>query len=505
MRGFVVVAIGAILIWIGLSTGDTKVNAADVAEVRADQVNGPDLSPGPDPVVSGEPALADQAPLEPASGAPSRQASTAAAELSSEAAAGTLPAEQVGAAAPAPLSEPVAAPRPALPTETVARPEPPSADSFAGTRREGAPAAMPDGLDFDAGDSGSSELAQILLEAWITEQPAALSVYMTEGEGTKMPPARQQLVGGFWEALIGKVDAAQQRFDAIRGLEGVTSTQVALLAAAIDPPGNRAVPRVASSGRIEPLALSMQMILLGDEALSLTEVRDYGRSAVAWSDLIQMELRAPWAPHREAILSWGESLKQAQGNHRLAKGGNWPSYDVTVGAGEYLTDIRKRALRQRSDLLICTGLIEASNGLVGRYHHPGDVLRIPTDRANVIVDLDARAVLYRHGDEVVQVWDCGIGKAGHETPIGTFTIGDKLEQPPLSTKGLPYGHPDNPLGSRWLALLKDGQKSSYGIHGTTDPDGVGGKVSLGCIRMRNDDVNELFEILPRGAEVIIQR
>jgi lipoprotein-anchoring transpeptidase ErfK/SrfK len=34
---------------------------------------------------------------------------------------------------------------------------------------------------------------------------------------------------------------------------------------------------------------------------------------------------------------------------------------------------------------------------------------------------------------------------------------------------------------------------------------VGGEVSLGCIRMRNDDVNELFEILPRGAEVIIQR
>ena len=31
------------------------------------------------------------------------------------------------------------------------------------------------------------------------------------------------------------------------------------------------------------------------------------------------------------------------------------------------------------------------------------------------------------------------------------------------------------------------------------------KVSLGCIRMRNDDVNELFEILPRGATVVIQQ
>lgn len=485
MRGFVVVALGAILIWIGLSTEGSKVDAADVAEVRAGELDEggigdaepeggipiegaerPYTPPPADPTPDIAPALDPQASVEPE---------------------------------PAPIERSI---EPAAPLQ---RPEPPTPESFAGARRAADEPTVGGALGFDVSDSGSEELAQILLEAWITEEPSALGAYMTEGAGTEMPAARQQLVGGFWEALIGRVDAAQQRFDAIRGQDGVSSTQLALLAAAIDPPGNRAVPRVASSGRIEPLALSMQMILLGDEARSLMEVRQYGRSAVAWSDLIQMELRAPWAPHREAILRWGATLKQAQGNHRMAKGGNWPSYDVTVGPGEYLTDIRKRALRQRSDLLICTGLIEATNGLVDRYHHPGDVLRIPTDRANVIVDLDARAVLYRHGDEVVQVWDCGIGKAGHETPLGTFTIGDKIEHPPLSTKGLPYGHPENPLGSRWLALLRDGQKSSYGIHGTSDPSGVGGEVSLGCIRMRNDDVNELFEILPRGAEVIIQR
>lgn len=481
MRGFVVVALGAILIWIGLSTEGSKVDAADVAEVRAGELEegttgdaeleggnptegaGTYTPPPADPVPATVPDVNAQAPMEPE---------------------------------PAPVERPI---EPAAPLQ---RPDPPTSESFAGSRRA---ADEPTGaLGFGVMNTGSEELAQILLEAWITEEPSALGAYMTEGAGTEMPAARQQLVGGFWEALIGKVDAAQQRFDAIRTQEGVSSTQLALLAAAIDPPGNRAVPRVASSGRIEPLALSMQMILLGDEARRLMELRDYGRSAVAWSDLIQMELRAPWAPHRAAIQDWGASLAQAQGNHRLAKGGNWPSYDVTVSAGEYLTDIRKRALRERDGLLICTGLIEATNGLVGRYHHPGDVLRIPTDRANVIVDLDARAVLYRHGDEVVRVWECGIGRSGDETPLGTFTIGDKLENPAHSTRGLSYGDPDNPLGTRWLALLKDGQKSSYGIHGTPDPSGVGGEVSLGCIRMRNDDVNELFEILPRGAEVIIQ-
>lgn len=481
MRGFVVIALGAILIWIGLSTEGSKVDAADVAEVRAGEL---------------EEGTTGDAELE--GGNP-----TEGAETYTPPPADPVPATVPDVNAQAPMEpEPAPVERPIEPAAPLQRPDPPTSESFAGSRRA---ADEPTGaLGFGVMNTGSEELAQILLEAWITEEPSALGAYMTEGAGTEMPAARQQLVGGFWEALIGKVDAAQQRFDAIRTQEGVSSTQLALLAAAIDPPGNRAVPRVASSGRIEPLALSMQMILLGDEARSLMELRDYGRSAVAWSDLIQMELRAPWAPHRAAIQDWGASLAQAQGNHRLAKGGNWPSYDVTVSAGEYLTDIRKRALRERDGLLICTGLIEATNGLVGRYHHPGDVLRIPTDRANVIVDLDARAVLYRHGDEVVRVWECGIGRSGDETPLGTFTIGDKLENPAHSTRGLSYGDPDNPLGTRWLALLKDGQKSSYGIHGTPDPSGVGGEVSLGCIRMRNDDVNELFEILPRGAEVIIQ-
>jgi len=500
VRGIVVVAIGAALIWIGLSTDESGVDASEVAEVRADgptasSSGAPEGAAGAfealPPQVAPEAAPPEGSDPEPAPQQVAQDPSIPPVEISSGSGA------DGGEVAPA-------EPEPTLPpAEPVRRPDPPSSDSFTGARR-GAIAESAEALAFDGGDTGSTEVAQILLEAWITEQPAALGTYMTEGDGTSLPAARQQLIGGFWEALIGKVDAAQQRFDAIRGLEGVTSTQLALLAAAIAPPGNRAVPRVASAGRIEPLALSMQMILLGDEARSLMELRDYGRSAVAWSDLIQMELRAPWAPHRSAIQRWGASLKQAQGNHRFAKGGNWPSYDVTVSPGEYLTDIRKRALRERQGLLICTGLIEATNGLVGKYHHPGDVLRIPTDRANVIVDLDARAVLYRHGDEVVQVWECGIGKDGHETPLGTFTIGEKLEKPVHSTRGLPYGHPENPLGSRWLALLKDGQNSTYGIHGTSDPSGVGGEVSLGCIRMRNEDVNELFEILPRGAEVIIQ-
>ena len=44
----------------------------------------------------------------------------------------------------------------------------------------------------------------------------------------------------------------------------------------------------------------------------------------------------------------------------------------------------------------------------------------------------------------------------------------------------------------------------YLAAGTNDPDGVGGKVSAGCIRMRNEDVEELYELLPVGSRVVVQ-
>ena len=43
----------------------------------------------------------------------------------------------------------------------------------------------------------------------------------------------------------------------------------------------------------------------------------------------------------------------------------------------------------------------------------------------------------------------------------------------------------------------------YGIHGTKEEDTLGQQVSLGCVRMRDDEVIELFEMIPSGTEVEI--
>jgi lipoprotein-anchoring transpeptidase ErfK/SrfK len=43
----------------------------------------------------------------------------------------------------------------------------------------------------------------------------------------------------------------------------------------------------------------------------------------------------------------------------------------------------------------------------------------------------------------------------------------------------------------------------YGIHGTNKPETVGQAVSHGCVRMRNDDIERLFEMVPVGTPVFI--
>ena len=62
---------------------------------------------------------------------------------------------------------------------------------------------------------------------------------------------------------------------------------------------------------------------------------------------------------------------------------------------------------------------------------------------------------------------------------------------------VPPDSPENILGTRWMGF----DLKSYGIHGTTDPDALGKQVTAGCVRMRNSEVEELYDIAPIGTEV----
>ena len=211
---------------------------------------------------------------------------------------------------------------------------------------------------------------------------------------------------------------------------------------------------------------------------------------------------------RVALARWTALLHQAQAEHRWSPKGVWPAVEVKVQSGDTLIGIRKRCLDSQPGLLLCTGQIVRANRLASSSAiRPDEGLRVPTDRASMRVDLSAMWAFYCYGDEVAAAWEVGVGREGSDTRPGAYTIGAKQERPmwsPVGREPVPYGDPTNPLGTRWLAWYQDGRATSLGFHGTNDPTGVGKRVSEGCIRMRNEDVEQLFEILPLNAEVRVQ-
>lgn len=263
------------------------------------------------------------------------------------------------------------------------------------------------------------------------------------------------------------------------------------------------VPVAAADATIAPA----DEAALEQRASELLAAQAYGEAASTLSRLLLAHVAAG-RDDRAALARWTALLTAAQAEYRWNPKGGWPATDVSVQSGDSLIAIRKRTLEGRPGLLLCTGEIVRANRLASSTAiRPGALLRVPTQTPSVRVDLSAMWAFYCFGDEVAAAWEVGVGRQGNETRPGTYTIGNKQENPMWSPAGrepVPFGDPQNPLGTRWLAWNLEGRGTSLGFHGTNDPTSVGQRISDGCIRMRNEDVEQLFEILPVGADVRVE-
>ncbi len=70
-------------------------------------------------------------------------------------------------------------------------------------------------------------------------------------------------------------------------------------------------------------------------------------------------------------------------------------------------------------------------------------------------------------------------------------------------KGLPGGHPRNALGARALYLYDGNIDTYYRIHGTPQPETIGTGFSSGCVRLTNEYVSELYDLVPIGTQVFL--
>ena len=145
-------------------------------------------------------------------------------------------------------------------------------------------------------------------------------------------------------------------------------------------------------------------------------------------------------------------------------------------------------------------LIKRSNGLKSDTIRLGQKLKVNICSFSIVVDKSQNTLLLKRNGEVVKTYIVSTGKDGN-TPVGKFMIVNKLVKPTWFRTGavIPPDSPENVLGSRWLGFDLKG----YGIHGTNDPDNLGKQITLGCVRMRNEDVDELFDMVPMRTEVVI--
>ncbi len=131
----------------------------------------------------------------------------------------------------------------------------------------------------------------------------------------------------------------------------------------------------------------------------------------------------------------------------------------------------------------------------------GERLKVSRMRFSILIDKSENTLLLLADGRPAKLYRVGTGKKG-STPAGDFRITLKQEKPEWFRPGggvIPYGDPENLLGTRWMAIDSPG----YGIHGTWEPDSVGKQSSAGCVRMVNDDVEELYGLVPVGTPVKI--
>ncbi|HEY8668062.1 MAG TPA: L,D-transpeptidase family protein [Tepidisphaeraceae bacterium] len=116
------------------------------------------------------------------------------------------------------------------------------------------------------------------------------------------------------------------------------------------------------------------------------------------------------------------------------------------------------------------------------------------------------------GSVYVTSFPVGLGKED-STPTGTWLVEPhkKLKNPtyfsPRGEGRIDADDPKNPLGEFWIGLSGvNGEavgRLSYGIHGTIEPDSIGKQSSMGCIRMHNEDVAIVYEMLVEGKSTVV--
>ena len=197
--------------------------------------------------------------------------------------------------------------------------------------------------------------------------------------------------------------------------------------------------------------------------------------------------------------SWLEFAQVIDNVNKILMNGSAPSPEkkrYVIVAGDKLMKIAYRlnttvtALQKLNSLSRTSAIIYPGNPLV----YIGGTWSIKISKKHFLLCLYLDDKLYR-------IYRISTGRHDR-TPTGNFIVSQKQMNPTWTYEGkiIPFGDPQNVLGTRWIGLKPVDEVNmaltGYGIHGTTEPENIGKPASLGCIRMLNEEVEELYDFIP---------
>ncbi|GGZ94701.1 hypothetical protein DC083_06640 [Ignatzschineria ureiclastica] len=135
-------------------------------------------------------------------------------------------------------------------------------------------------------------------------------------------------------------------------------------------------------------------------------------------------------------------------------------------------------------------------------------------RSGIVSNIpEMRTYYFLKDSDTVYVYPVGVGRMDWKTPLGSWSITRKQENPawypPASIRreheemgrgtlpGVVPAGPDNPLGTRVLRL----SLPSYLLHGTNEQTGIGMRVTHGCMRFYPQHIEQLYDIVPTNTVV----
>lgn len=122
----------------------------------------------------------------------------------------------------------------------------------------------------------------------------------------------------------------------------------------------------------------------------------------------------------------------------------------------------------------------------------------------VIVNKQSNEVVFIQENRIQTIISAATGKTADLTPEGLFTVTVKAKNPYYRKKDIHGGDPSNPLGTRWIGFDAKGTDGrTFGIHGTNDPQSIGKYVSQGCIRLQNEAIESIYELIPLGTKILV--